>query len=40
MGTSRGEVHEVFLMHAEDGMHAGLYQQGKMRIGTKAPVGH
>ena len=40
MGTSRGEVHEVFLMHAEDGLHTCLYQQGQMGIGTKAAVGH
>ena len=40
MGTAGGEVHDLFLMHAEDGMHACLYQQGKMSIGTKAPVGH
>ena len=40
MGTSRGEVHDLLLMHAEDGMHACLYQQGQMRLGTKASVGH
>ena len=40
MGTSRGEVHNVFLMYAEDGVHARLHQQGQMRIGTKAPVGY
>jgi len=40
MGTSRGEVHDLFLMHAEYGMHARLHKQGKMSIGTKAPVGH
>jgi hypothetical protein len=40
MGTSWGEVHEVFLMHAEDGMHACLHKQGKMRIRTKASVSH
>jgi hypothetical protein len=39
MGTSRGEVHEVFLLDAEDGVHARLDQQGKRRLGTKAPVG-
>jgi hypothetical protein len=40
MGTARGEVHDVFLMHAEDGMHTCLHQQGQMGIGTKASVGH
>ena len=40
MGTSRGEVHDVLLMHAADGVHARLHQQGKMRIGTQAPIGH
>jgi hypothetical protein len=40
MGTSRGEVHDLLLVHAEDGMHTRLHQQGKMGIGTKAPVGH
>jgi hypothetical protein len=27
-------------MHAEDGVHARLPPQGKMRLGTKAPIGH
>ena len=40
MGTAWGEVHDVFLMHAEDGMHACLDKQGEMRIGTQAPVRH
>lgn len=26
-------------MYAEYGVHARLHQQGKMRLGTKAPVG-
>jgi hypothetical protein len=40
MGTSWGEVYDLFLMHAEHGMHACLHQQGQMCIGTKAPVSH
>ena len=40
MGTSRGEVHDLFLMHAEHGMHTRLHKQGQMRIGTQAPVGY
>src|SRR5262244_592411 len=40
MGPSWSEVHEVFLMHAADGVYARLHQQGKMPIGTKAPIGH
>jgi len=27
-------------MHAADGVYARLHQQGKMPIGTKAPIGH
>jgi len=39
MGASWGEVHDVPLMQAEDGMHTRLHQQCEMGIGTKAPVG-
>ena len=40
MGTALGEVYEVCLRHAEDGMHTCRHQQGQMGIGTKASVGH
>jgi hypothetical protein len=40
MGAMRGEVNDLFLMHAKDGMHATLYQESDMDRGTEAPIAH
>ena len=40
MRASRGEVYDLLLMHPKHGMHACLYEQRQMGIGTKAPVSY
>ncbi|MEE9149926.1 MAG: hypothetical protein V3U27_21320, partial [Candidatus Tectomicrobia bacterium] len=40
MGASWGEVDDVFLMHADHGMHAAPHEQREMDRGTQAPIGH
>jgi hypothetical protein len=37
---ARCEIHDLLRADASHGMHAGLDEEGKMVVGTQAPIGH
>jgi hypothetical protein len=39
-GPTGGEIHNLACADAEHGVHAGLDEEGKMRIGTQPPIRH